>query len=232
MTTEPFISAHSDPEGESPWALQCVVNESTEFSENALAQAQALAVVNFLDAARSNPEWAATVDRWKQGRIRKIIRRAKNAKWDKLESLEGVTTTYNGISIRVFVPSSMDEIPAPIKKCQVSGIKITENEYLDKPKELPFLMAFFNRSLNMSPGKTAVACSHVSHLMAEQLTSEDYLAWKTNGFPIAVSSTYTFPEFAEKYADVVIRDGGLTEVEPGSVTAYGFWCEREKKEVK
>lgn len=231
MTTEPFISAHADPEGESPWALQCVVNEATEFSENALSQALALAVLHFLDATRENPEWASAVARWKQGRIRKILRRARNAKWDKLSNEEGVTTIHNGIEIRVFVPSAMDSIPAAIKKCQVSGITATENEYLSSTNELPALAIFSNRSLSMSPGKAAVACAHVAQLMSEQLLPEDYAEWKSLGFPLWTSTLGQTNPWIEQFADVVIHDGGLTEVEPGSITAIGIWNTRAAEEV-
>ena len=232
MTTEPFISAHADPEGESPWALQCVVNEATEFSENALAQATALAVLHFLDKAKENPEWAEAVTRWKQGRIRKILRRARNAKWDKLAQEEGVTTIHNGIEIRVFVPSAMDAIPANIKKCQVSGITAKENEYIKTTNPLPFLAIFSNRSLNMSPGKAAIACAHVAQLMSEQLTEEDYNAWKQEGFPLWTSTLGQVQPWLEKFADVIIHDGGLTEVEPGSITAIGMWNTKAEEEVE
>lgn len=231
MTTEPFISAHEDPEGESPWALQCVVNEATEFSENALAQATALAVLNFLDEARENPEWTKAVERWKQGRIRKILRRARNAKWDKLANEAGVTTEHNGISVRVFVPSAMDSIPTNIKKCQVSGITATENEYLTSTNELPALAIFSNRSLSMSPGKAAIACAHVAQLMSEQLLPEDYQQWKSLGFPLWTSTLGQTNSWIEQFADVVIHDGGLTEVEPGSITAIGIWNTRATEEV-
>lgn len=226
--SEPYISAYADPEGESPWALQCVVNENSEFSENALAQATAHAVVAFLDAARTNPEWGKAVDRWRQGRIRKILRRAKNAKWDKLASEEGVTTTFNGITIRVFVPSAMDEIPASIRKCQVSGIKVTEGEWLKHPMVNPCLQIHTNGELGMSPGKAAIAAAHVAHLTAERLTPEEYLEWKNNGFPISLSQLTRIDEWVERYALVAIHDGGLTEVEPGSLTAVGIWYTGKK----
>jgi peptidyl-tRNA hydrolase len=229
MTTEPFISAHEDPEGESPWALQCVVNESAEFSENALSQATALAVLNFLDEARTNPEWASAVARWKQGRIRKILRRARNSKWDKLANEAGVTTTHHGVTVRVFVPSAMDSIPPAIKKCQVSGITATENEYLPSTNALPFLAIFSNRSLSMSPGKAAVACAHVAQLMSEQLLEEDYAEWKSLGFPLWASTLGQTNSWIEQFADVVIHDGGLTEVEPGSITAIGIWNTRAEQ---
>lgn len=226
--SEPYISAYADPEGESPWALQCVVNETNEFSENALAQATAHAVVAFLDAARSNPEWGIAVDRWRQGRIRKILRRAKNARWDKLAEEEGLTTTFNGITVRVFVPSAMDEIPANIRKCQVSGIKVTQNEWLEHPKIAPGLQIHTNGALDMSPGKAAIAAAHVAHLTAERLTAEEYEQWKENGYPIALSKLSNIDSWVERYALVAIHDGGLTEVEPGSLTALGIWYTGEK----
>lgn len=228
MTIEPFISAHADPEGESPWALQCVVEETADFNEQELAHALSLAVLNFLDAAKGNAEWSAAVARWKQGRIRKILRRARNARWTKLEDEQGVTTVTSGISIRVFVPSAMDAIPANIKKCQVSGLNVNPNVTPARAAGLATIN--INTALNMSPAKAAVACAHVAQLISEQLTEDAYLLWKNSGFSMEIGYL-DVPLFVEIHsltdideaADVVIRDGGLTEVEPGSITAVGFW---------
>jgi peptidyl-tRNA hydrolase len=228
MTTEPFISAHEDPEGESPWALQCVVEETTDFSEQELSHALSIAVLNFLDAAKENPEWNAAVARWKQGRIRKILRRARNSRWTKLEDDEGLTTVTNGISVRVFVPSAMDSIPANIKKCQVSGLNVSHKPSVSNPGAM--LTVNINSALDMSAGKAAVACAHVAQLMSEQLGDDGYLLWKNAGFALDIDyldvpyfNEVQFPIEIDEIADVIIHDGGLTEVEPGSITAVGFW---------
>lgn len=228
MTTEPFISAHEDPEGESPWALQCVVEETADFSEQRLAEALSIAVLNFLDAAKENPEWSAAVSRWKKGRIRKILRRARNSRWTKLYDEAGVTTVTNGISVRVFVPSAMDSIPANIKKCQVSGLNVIQNVTLSAA--LGPATIKINSALEMSPAKAAVACAHVAQLMSEQLGVDAYMSWKRSGFPVEIDyldvpnfDKVNAPKNIDEIADVVIHDGGLTEVEPGSITAVGFW---------
>lgn len=228
MTTEPFISAHGDPEGESPWALQCVVEETTDFNEQDLAHALSVAVLNFLDAAKEDPEWTAAVARWKEGRIRKILRRARNARWTKLEDEAGLTTVTNGISIRVFVPSAMDSIPSNIKKCQVSGLNVNPKARMINPDVR--LRISINSALDMSPAKAAVACAHVAQLMSERLGADHYMSWKNAGFILDIEYldvTYfnevQFPIDIDEAADVVIHDGGLTEVEPGSITAVGFW---------
>lgn len=229
MTTEPFISAHEDPEGESPWALQCVVEETADFNEQELAEALSIAVLNFLDAAKENPEWSAAVSRWKQGRIRKILRRARNARWTKLEDEAGLTTVTNGISVRVFVPSAMDSIPANIKKCQVSGLNVNPKIHMANPDEACLTISI-NSALDMSAAKAAVACAHVAQLMSEQMSDSAYLGWKKSGFSVAIEyldvtyfNEFQSPVDIDEVADVVIHDGGLTEVEPGSITAVGFW---------
>jgi peptidyl-tRNA hydrolase len=228
MTTKPFISAHEDPDGESPWALQCVVDETADFNEQELAHALSVSVLNFLDIAKENPEWSAAVSRWKAGRIRKILRRARNSRWTKLEDEAGLTTVTNEIPIRVFVPSAMDSIPTNIKKCQVSGLNV--NPKMSMAASSGSLTISINSALEMSAAKAAVACAHVAQLMAEQLNADAYLWWKKSEFSIDIEyldvpcfNETHFPTNIDEVADVVIHDGGLTEVEPGSITAVGFW---------
>lgn len=227
MTTKPFISSHPDPENEAPWAMQIIVNEDYLPTPLELAHAVSHAVLAYLETATVDPVRGAAVKRWMDGRIRKILRRAKNNRWEVLAAEDGVTTTTGNTTVRVFTPCSMDEIPKNISRCQVSGLKTADevissvSDWEDRADKTP-LMIYQNRSLNMSAAKAAVAAAHVAHLTSDRMDDEDYEKWRKSGFPLMVSSLGVIEEFAANAATVAIRDAGLTEVVPGSVTAIGF----------
>jgi peptidyl-tRNA hydrolase len=223
MTKQPFISAHKDPEDESPWALQCVVKDTKDFTGLQLAHALATSVASFLDSLEPETERYEAYQRWMNGRIRKILRRAKNSAWDAVQEVDGETYEVEGVSIRVLTPTAMDSIPRQVAKCQVSHLSTTPDEKATYGSEKPFLKIYTNRSLNMSAPKAAVAAAHVAQLMAMKLTDEDYSAWKASSFALSVSSLGEVTDFVESVSSVAVHDAGLTEVVPGSITAIGIW---------
>lgn len=223
MTKQPFISAHKDPEDESPWALQCVVKDTKDFTALQLAHAMAVSVASFLDSIEPDTERSNAYQRWMDGRIRKILRRAKNSGWDAVQEVDGETYEVDGVSIRVLTPTAMDAIPRPVAKCQVSHLTTLENTVATHGSDAPHLKIYTNRSLNMSAPKAAVAAAHVSQLMAMKLTDEDYEAWKASSFALTVSSLGEITDFVESVSSVAVHDAGLTEVVPGSITAIGIW---------
>ena len=79
------MSEYRDPPGEAPWAMPIVVRaeKGAEPTAAAVAEATATAVVQLLEDPRSiHGEWHEEVQRWLDGRIRKVARRARGSKWD------------------------------------------------------------------------------------------------------------------------------------------------------
>ena len=70
-------------------------------------------------------EWHDEVQRWLDGRIRKVARRARGSKWDAAAALPGVTVVHHGASVRAFVPGPTDAVPPQIAKLQVAGQVVT-----------------------------------------------------------------------------------------------------------
>lgn len=223
MSTEPFISAHEDPEGESPWALQCVVEDNKDFTGLQLAHALAVSVASFLDSVKPDSERAKSIERWMEGRIRKILRRAKNSAWNAVQAEDGETYEVEGVKIRVLTPTAMDSIPKAVAKCQVSHLTTLPDTAATYGPLSPCLKIYTNRSLNMSAPKAAVAAAHVAQLMGMKLTLADYNLWRENKFALTVSTLGEISDFVESVSSVAVRDAGLTEVVPGSITAIGIW---------
>lgn len=223
MTNTEHISAHADPENETPWAMQFVVHDTKDFTPLQLANAVATATSLFLTTIPNNYARGEAVQRWMEGRIRKILRRAKNSTWNNLESLSHETYTVEGVTIRVFDPSSMDAIPREISKCQVSHLKTLPEQTASVGPEDAMLRIYTNRSLNMSPAKAAVAAGHIAQLMGLELSLADYEKWQADGFRVRTSTLGSISDFEAGASSVSVYDAGFTEVEPGSITAVGIW---------
>ena len=65
-----------------------------------VAEAAARAVVALLAAPASAPGgvWSPAVEYWRDGRIRKIVRRARGKRWEEVQRIDGVTITQDGPS--------------------------------------------------------------------------------------------------------------------------------------
>lgn len=231
----PSVAGTTDPEGESPWAMQLVVHlhrgspDQPPPTRTALCEAAAVAVVRLLTDPRSGDggAWAGEVQRWTAGRIRKHCRRARGAAWQRVQELPGVTAEAAGAQVRAFVPSPVDAIPKDLAKLQLSG---TEPEDPEPRREVePQPSGPLVVSLTPEPflplGKAAAAAGHAAQLAAGQMSADRLAAWTAAGFPVLVEQ----PDPARwawlrTVAPVQIVDAGFTVVRPGTCTAVARWA--------
>ena len=94
-------------------------------------EAAGKAVLWFLDDPRvTDPdgEWAAAVHAWTDGRIRKVVRRARGAGWERAQALPGITIIQGSAEIRVYPPVPVDEWPPDLARLQVAGTDLEDSE--------------------------------------------------------------------------------------------------------
>jgi peptidyl-tRNA hydrolase len=184
-------------------------------------EAAARAVLMFLTDPRvtdSDGEWAAAVHAWTDGRIRKVVRRARGAAWLRAAELPGVTLVHGTAEVRVFPPVPVDEWPAELARLQVSGTDLEDPEPpLDPPNGSPLL--YLNPHLSMSAGKAMAQAGHAAQLAWLAADATIRSEWKGSGFELAVR-TAAPARWAALLASGLpaVRDAGFTEVEPGSCT--------------
>jgi peptidyl-tRNA hydrolase len=163
-------------------------------------------------------EWAPAVRAWTDGRIRKVVRRARGAAWERAQRLPGITILWRTAEIRVHPPVPVEEWPPDLARLQVAGTELEDPEPPGPvPEGTPVL--WLNPGLAMTAGKAMAQVGHAVQLGWWRLGPRARSEWKARDFELAVRTAE-----ADRWADLVasglpvVRDGGFTEVAPGSCT--------------
>jgi peptidyl-tRNA hydrolase len=163
-------------------------------------------------------EWEAAAQSWQDARIRKVVRRARGAAWERASALPGITVVQGSALVRVFPPVPVDGWPADLARLQVSGTDFDDPEPPGAPADgTPVL--WLNPELPMTAGKAMAQAGHGAQLAWWGLPSADRAEWAGDDFALAVR-TADPARWAWLLASglPVVTDGGFTEVAPGSAT--------------
>src|SRR6202046_3184882 len=83
------------------------VERATPPARTDALEGAAQAVLRFLSdprVATADGEWAAAARAWEDARIRKVVRRARGAAWERAGVLPGITVAQRSAEIRVYPP--------------------------------------------------------------------------------------------------------------------------------
>ncbi|HEV3381769.1 MAG TPA: peptidyl-tRNA hydrolase [Trebonia sp.] len=184
-------------------------------------EAAAMAVLTFLTDPRvtgPDGEWAPAVRAWTDGRIRKVVRRARGAGWRRALTLPGITLTHRTAEVRVYPPVPNEDWPPDLARLQVSGTELADPETPPIPPNDPPCL-YLNPSLPMTAGKAMAQVGHAAQLAWRAADTTARSEWEDSGFDLAVRTAA--PERWEALLASglpVVRDGGFTEIAPGSCT--------------
>src|ERR1700678_4565669 len=125
----------------------------------------AQAVLRFLSDPRVtgvdgvDGEWTAVERAWEDARIRKVVRRARGAAWERARALPGMTVEHRSAEIRVYPPVPVDDWPADLARLQVAGTDFDDPRPPDEPAVgTPVL--WLNPGLPMTAGKAMAQAGH------------------------------------------------------------------------
>lgn len=209
-----------------PWALPMVVRAEKDPAPDHLdtLEAAARAVVLLLADPRCAPggDWHAPLARWADGRIRKVSRRARGAKWTQAAQAAQVVVEHASAAVAVLLPTPAAAPPAAVAKLQVSGLELdtaaTDRPVLDSRS----LRVFLAPQVTMSTGKASAQVGHAAQLALLTLPRKDVLAFLAAGAPIRVDvarpSAWAALTAPGRHDVAVVADAGFTEVAPGTVT--------------
>lgn len=219
-----IIPSYLSTDKDDPYALIFVVNDSKNDTgelppEDHIVAAAMQALTGLL--LSENEETRTRVSAWLAGRIRKIVKRAKNAAWDKTAQTDVpyYESSFNDAKVRVFAPIQLSQQPPALKKLQVTGLQATVKHTLVVAEEM--LIVNVDANLDMTTGKLIAQVGHAVQLFIMYADEEKVTAWFDAGQRVAVIPTDTMP--SEDSVDIVVRDAGFTEVPAGSLTATALY---------
>ncbi len=208
------------------WAMQLVIRDDRPDRPTHLAvcEAAAMAVVGLLTDPRAlDGDWTRPVQRWMDGRIRKVARRGRNAPFQAAIQLDGVAAQRNGAYVKAFVPGPVENVPRALAKLQVGGTDMPERGEPSAPVEYGLEIAL-TPNFPMTTGKAAAQSGHAAQLALLGMSLDDISRWQRTGWAIRVSTPgQAVWDRSLRRWPVVVSDGGFTEVPPGTVTALACW---------
>jgi hypothetical protein len=163
--------------------------------------------------------WADAVRAWEAGRIRKVVRRARGAEWRRAAALPGITVQHHTAEVRVFPPVPLNGWPPELSRLQVSGTDLADPaEPGPPPHGVPVI--WLSPEPPITAGKAMAQVGHAAQLAWWELEPAARAGWVAAGLPLAVRVADPAKWRALLAGGwPVVRDGGFTEVEPGTATA-------------
>lgn len=217
---------------EVPWSLPIVVRKSkTGLSRHIdVLEAAARAVVTFLDDPRSQPggEWSDAVAYWRDGAIRKVVRRGDGKKLEDARALGSVTVSFGGnedyapAESSVFPPGPVSPLPPQLSKLQVGGTEFPDEGETSVPAAEAVVTIELSPLVTLTTGKAAAQVAHGAQLAFEQMSPEQRDRWREADFSLRVV-TPSEADWRTASRPVSVIDAGFTEVDGPTETVRAWW---------
>jgi peptidyl-tRNA hydrolase len=217
-----FAGDAASADGTEQYALPLVVRveRASPPGRTDALECAARAVLTLLSDPRSagDGEWAAAIRAWEDARIRKVVRRARGAAWERASALPGITVTHRTAEVRAFPPVPTGDWPPDLARLQVAGTDFTDSEPPRPPSPgVPVL--WITPEIVMTAGKAMAQAGHAAQLAWWKLSPAARWEWQKNDFDLAVRTARP-RQWAKLLVSglPLVQDGGFTEVAPGSRT--------------
>ncbi|MFC6358791.1 peptidyl-tRNA hydrolase [Luteococcus peritonei] len=190
-------------------------------------EAAARAVVELLasEAARTG-QWREAVDFWRDGRIRKLVRRARGqVRWQEVQGVDGVSVEQqvpgrNLAAARAFVPGPVRPLDPRLNKLQVSGTELSDE--LPSASTEALVRVGISPLITMTTGKAAAQCAHAAQLAWEAMDEPMRQRWAADGHRVMVEGVDE-QRWAADAGRVHVVDAGFTELDGPTETTRAWW---------
>lgn len=171
--------------------------------------------------AYARRETAEAWEEWVNGRFTKTVRRASPKAFAKLSAgAPSGTVIIGSAEAAAFDPQRYDDMPRALRSLQVSGTQLPPGDPVRASPGMPLIV--LNQDLDMSTGKAAAQAAHALLAWYLDLAPEQAAAFAEHpGAAVTEVPAERFRELASvSGAGPLIVDAGLTEIDPGSATAF------------
>lgn len=207
--------------------IQPIIVDKAGSHQATIATVAAASVGVYFTSHDESPFPESNYGYWLAGPFGKTVRRTNANGLDKIEAwcLENKVAyqrvSHGGSSALALPPMRYADMPKIVANTQVSG---TDFERLPDPEDDTSAAAAHVRvNSELTTGKGAAAAAHAiwAWMMSPDHSDETIAQWVRDGLPFAVSTAAPFILSALEGCPGVatIRDAGLTEVEPNTLTA-------------
>ena len=160
-------------------------------------------------------------EEWVHGRFTKTVRRAGPKPFAKLSpGAQSGTVVIGKAEAAAFEPQRYEDMPRALRSLQVSGTQLPAGEPMPADPGNPLVV--LNQDLAMSTGRAAAQAAHALLAWYLTLAPEQAVAFASDpGAAVTEVRAGLFRELSSSHgAGPLIVDAGLTEIDPGSATAF------------
>lgn len=206
---------HARSSQDDPWVIHLIVRKGHHRTLGGLLRAGAEALAGGL--GRFAVERPERFEAWRSGSYRKVTLSARGAQWERLgELIEEGLAGYEHDGVLVIEPLRRSQRPTLLDKLQarIAGLDAPRAEGQEGGRRLPLVI---NGDLGMSTGKTLAQVAHAVQIAFDLLCVDRDLPVE-----VFIVDDRRFREIAEQADAAAVRDAGLTETAPGSVTVLAI----------
>jgi peptidyl-tRNA hydrolase len=227
-----------------PLIMYIVVRRDVPATLAGLVEAGAAVVMTCADRFERKPEFAEAFTAWRTGSFRKVVLRANAREWERLLAQEA-HVVFRGYSADPFtLGDGLTAALPPMRKSAASALVRGLQVYNVGPADLaegfcppsetlqPSVLLAANPGVAMSAGKLMAQVGHAALMVTEAAERPGMDSpwvravahWRAVGCRVAFvpASPAGWEAAVETLPCVVVRDAGLTEVEPGSRTVIAL----------
>ena len=227
-----------------PLIMYVVVRRDAPATLAGLAEAGAAAVMTCADRFEHKPEFAEAFAEWRAKSFRKVVLRASAREWERLLSQEPCAVFRGYSADPLTLGEGLTAALPPMRKSAASPLVRGLQVYNVDPADLepgfcppsdtlqPSVLLAANPGVAMSAGKLMAQVGHAALMVTEAAErpgmDEPWVRavahWRSVGCRVAFipASQAGWAAAVETLPCVVVRDAGLTEVEPGSRTVIAL----------